>query len=199
MPTAKTVDQTRRMPRLIWVFAGRTCNHFVGFVTRRLIYLIFTEIRRLWSLTSFDDFKIVKVAVENSFLNNQTHGNVDAADFQNIFYILLSFYSAPTCCSLNNHEIFYPYPYMYLHSNKNEPPHDKTNNVAVRPEKTQISLDIRPVWSESSLSVWINLGSLATHWAHSEDSDRTGRIYRLIWVFAGRTLILLCFVMSWLK
>ena len=29
-------DQTGRMPRLIWVFAGRTC-HFVGFVMRRLI------------------------------------------------------------------------------------------------------------------------------------------------------------------
>ena len=28
-------DQTRRMPRLIWVFAGRT-GHFVGFVMRRL-------------------------------------------------------------------------------------------------------------------------------------------------------------------
>ena len=28
-------DQTGWMPRLIWVFAGRTC-HFVGFVTRRL-------------------------------------------------------------------------------------------------------------------------------------------------------------------
>ena len=32
---------------------------------------------------------------------------------------------------------------------------------------------------------------LATHWAHSEDSDQTGRIPRLIWAFAGRTLILL--------
>ena len=30
-------DQTRWMPRLICVFAGRTC-HFVGFVMRRLIY-----------------------------------------------------------------------------------------------------------------------------------------------------------------
>ena len=29
-------DQTWRKPRLIWVFAGRTCD-FVGFVTRRLI------------------------------------------------------------------------------------------------------------------------------------------------------------------
>ena len=61
----------------------------------------------------------------------------------------------------------------------------------VRPAKTQISLGIRPVWSESSLSAWRNLGPLATHWAHSEDSDPTGRIPRLIWVFAGRTLILL--------
>ena len=73
----------------------------------------------------------------------------------------------------------------------NEPRHDKTNKVNVRPTKTQISLGIRPVWSESSLSAWRNLGSLATHWSHSEDSDQSWRTPRLIWVFAGRTLILL--------
>ena len=28
-----------------------------------------------------------------------------------------------------------------------EPRHDKTNNLSVRPAKTQISLGIRPVWS----------------------------------------------------
>ena len=39
----------------------------------------------------------------------------------------------------------------------------------VRPAKTKISLWIRPVWSESSLSAWRKLGSLATHWVHSED------------------------------
>ena len=33
----------------------------------------------------------------------------------------------------------------------NEPPRDKTNKMAVRPAKTQISLGIRSVWSESSL------------------------------------------------
>ena len=37
------------------------------------------------------------------------------------------------------------------------------------PGKTQISLGIRPVWLESSLSAWRKLGSLATHWVHSED------------------------------
>ena len=65
-----------------------------------------------------------------------------------------------------------------------EPPHDKTNKVTVR-----------PVWSESSLSAWRKFGSLATHWTHSEDSDQTGRMPRVIWVFAGRTVISL--VLSW--
>ena len=57
--------------------------------------------------------------------------------------------------------------------------------------KTLISLGIRLVWSGFSLSAWRKLGSLATQWAHSEDSDQTGRMPRLIWVFAGRTAILL--------
>ena len=67
----------------------------------------------------------------------------------------------------------------------------KTNKVTVRPAKTRISLGFHPVWSESSMSTWRNLGSLATHWAHSEDSDQTGQVPRLIWVFAGCTVILL--------
>ena len=50
---------------------------------------------------------------------------------------------------------------------------------------------IRPVRSESSLSAWMKLGSLATHWVHSKDSDQTG----WIWVFAGCTVILL--VLPW--
>ena len=62
----------------------------------------------------------------------------------------------------------------------------KSTKWHVRPMKTQISLGIRPVWSESSLSARTKLDSLATHWAHSEDSDQTGRMPRLIWVFAGR-------------
>ena len=72
-----------------------------------------------------------------------------------------------------------------------EPHHDKTNKMTVRPSKTQISLGIRPVWSESSLSAWRKLGSLATQWAHSEDSDQIGRMPRLIWAFAGCTVTLL--------
>ena len=53
----------------------------------------------------------------------------------------------------------------------------------------------RPVLSESSLSAWRNLGSLATHWANSENADQTGRMPRLIWVIAGRKASLL--VLTW--
>ena len=63
--------------------------------------------------------------------------------------------------------------------------------MALRPAKTQISLGIHPVWSESSLSAWRKVGSLATHWTHSEGSDQTGRMPRLIWVFVGSIATLL--------
>ena len=69
--------------------------------------------------------------------------------------------------------------------------HDKTNRMSVCSAKTEISLGIRPVWSDSSLSAWRKLVSSATHWAHSEDSDQTGRMPRLIRVFSRRRVILL--------
>ena len=66
---------------------------------------------------------------------------------------------------------------------QSEPRHVKTNKVSVRPAKTQISLGIRPVWSESSLPAWRKLPI--------EHTAKTGRMPRLIWVFAGCTLTLL--------
>ena len=81
----------------------------------------------------------------------------------------------------------------------NEPPHDKTNKMTVRPAKTQISLGIRPVWSESLLCTqWVAKDPSFLH-ANSEDSDQTGRMPRLIWVFAGRTYHFVGFVMRRLK
>ena len=74
--------------------------------------------------------------------------------------------------------------------------HDKTKKVSVRPAKTQISLGISLVWSESSLSTRSRFGSWATTKAHSEySSDQTWRMPRLIWVFAGRTSHFVGFVM----
>ena len=72
-----------------------------------------------------------------------------------------------------------------------EPRNDKTNKLSVRPAKTQISLGISPVWSESSLCAeWVATDPRFLH-ADNEDSDQTGRMPRLIWVFAGRTFTLL--------
>ena len=72
-----------------------------------------------------------------------------------------------------------------------EPWHDKTNNMAVRPVKTQISLGIRPVWSEYLLCAqWVAKDPSFLH-MDSEDSDQTGQMPRLIWVFTGRTATLL--------
>ena len=75
-----------------------------------------------------------------------------------------------------------------------EPPHDKTNKILCSQRR------LRSAWAstqsdQSSLSAWRKLRSLATYWAQSKDSDQTGRMPRLIWVFARRRVILL--VLSW--
>ena len=57
----------------------------------------------------------------------------------------------------------------------------------------------RPVWSKSSLSAWRKIVSLATLGAHSEDSDQTWRMPRLIWVFARCTCRFVDFVMKLLN
>ena len=62
---------------------------------------------------------------------------------------------------------------------------------------------LRSAWAsaqydQSSLSAWRKFGFLATHWVHSKDSDQTGQMPRLIWVFAGRTCRFVGFVMCWL-
>ena len=72
-----------------------------------------------------------------------------------------------------------------------EPRHDKTNKVTVRLAKTQISLGIRPVWSESLLCAqWVTKDPSFLH-ADSEGSDQTRQMHRLIRVFAGHTVTLL--------
>ena len=56
----------------------------------------------------------------------------------------------------------------------------KPTNWYVRPARTQISLDIHPVLSESSLCAqWAAKDPSFLH-ADSEDSDQTGRMPRLI-------------------
>ena len=59
---------------------------------------------------------------------------------------------------------------------------------------------LRSAWAsaqsdQSSLSAWRNIGPLTIYWVLSEDTDQTGRMPRLIWVFAGRTDNFVGFVM----
>ena len=62
----------------------------------------------------------------------------------------------------------------------------------VRTAKTQIN--IFPVWSESSLCNWWIAKDLSFLHTDSKDTDQTGRMPRLIRVFAGRTVHFVGFV-----
>ena len=66
----------------------------------------------------------------------------------------------------------------------------KPTKWQVRPANTQISLGICPVWSVFTVCM---KKAWATHWVHSKDSDQTGQMPRLIWVFTGRKATLLVF------
>ena len=94
-----------------------------------------------------------------------------------------------------------PWPLCYLSCLMTKP-----HVRHVRPRR------LRSAWAsgqsdQSSLSAWRKLGSLATHWVDSEDSDQTGQMPRLIWsdwADAQADLSLhwahshfVCFVMRW--
>ena len=68
-----------------------------------------------------------------------------------------------------------------------KPQREKTYPLTYASTKIQISLHIRAVWYESSLSAWWSFASLAIQNLPSEKSGQTARMRRLIWLFAGRT------------
>ena len=82
-------------------------------------------------------------------------------------------------------------PFIY------EPHHDKTNKMSVHPAKTQISLGIRPVWSESSLwAQWVAMDPSFLH-ADTEDwSDWADALADLSLRWAHTHFV--GFVVSWL-
>ena len=73
-----------------------------------------------------------------------------------------------------------------------EPSHDKTNKIEVHQWR------LRSAWASAQSDQSLGCAPSVLH-ADSEDSDRTGQMPRLTWVFAGRTVTLLVFVMSRIK
>ena len=76
---------------------------------------------------------------------------------------------------------------------EDEPPRDKTNKMVCAPAKTQISMGIRQVWSESSLCAqWVAKDPSFLH-ADSEDSTPTADAQAdLILRWAHKTLCWFC-------
>ena len=56
-----------------------------------------------------------------------------------------------------------------------EPPHDKTDKMACAPSEDSDQPGHPPSLIRVFTAAWRKLGPLATHWAHSEYSDQTGR------------------------
>ena len=144
----------------------------------------------VWNLVSEAEFDTHKTRL---FKENLLYA---VQNRENVYFTMMILYDYK--CSMSWRFLIQPLfsvPFQTWH----EPRHDKTNKMSVRPAKTQINLCIRPDWSESSLCAqWVAKDPSFLH-ADSEDSDQTGRMPRLIWVFTGRTVFFVGFVMRRLK
>ena len=76
-----------------------------------------------------------------------------------------------------------------------EPPHDKTNKMAVSSVNTQISLGICPVWSESLLCAQYVAKDPSFLHVDSEDSDQSG--WTPDWPESSLGAHAILFVLSW--
>ena len=144
------------MPRLIWVFPGRTLSLLVCHVATQNT-LVLKNKRKIWGLNL-----LVIIGRKKCWC-----------------------YSV--CCSGSSRGI-----QIWATS------WQKPTKWHVCPAKTQISLGICSVWSETSLCAQKVAKDPTFLHADSEDSDQTGWMPRLIWVFAGRTGHFVDFVLRWL-
>ena len=182
---SKDSDQTGRMPRLIWVFAGRTLT------------LLALSCRGSYNLCSRNQMQTYRIPIRET-------ASIDNLDFKvniltNELIRILDKFVIFLC-------VFFPFSVTWYNHNlstENEKCHEKMSHLEtkptkwhVRPAKTQISLGIRPVWLESSLCTQWEAKDTSILQLDSKHSDQTGRMPRLIWVFAGRTCHFVGFVIS---
>ena len=111
-----------------------------------------------------------------------------------IFVYSIHIINSSSCISINNQ--LKPYTSIHVKSLRFEPQHDKTNKMTVHPVTTPISLDIHPVWSESSLCAqWVAKDPSFLH-ADSEDSNQTGQMPRLICLLDAHSSCWFCHVVA---
>ena len=123
---------------------------------------------------------------------------IESSIMSTTFFPIISLYGSFGCLGKQSFHLICPIAKRYAACS---PPSDASHKMSRDMTKPTMWLcaqrRLRSAWASSPpriirvFAAWRKLGSLATHWAHSEDSEQTGRVPRLIWVFAGRTLILL--------
>ena len=102
----------------------------------------------------------------------------------------LSFYANETTSSLHGRPCRDLYPQCFNNpetvttvTSRVESEHNKTNTTTCALSEYIISLSIRKVWS-----VFVVHQKKGTHIAHSEDSDQTGWMLKLMLFLSGRTV-----------
>ena len=162
------------MPRLIRVFTG-CIDHFVGFIM-------------LW----LKWFCCVTGNVSCIFFVKWVSWNPDQKIWLPVLTIMLfTFYGCMLFRILCYDEKAVENCLLNVVSCINEPDMTKPTKWVCAQRRLRSAWASPPLWSESSrCAQWVAKDS-SFHHVGSEDSDQTGQMPRLIWVFAGRTLNLL--------
>ena len=160
-------DKTAQMLRLTWAFTSRLCEKYHNLMS--------------WLKYSSSPYH---------YHSNKIEPCHEKRDLNVVYFVIFRM-------CIHSHSIgpetwLFVWSFILFHMRHSM---TKPTMWPVRPAKTQISLGIRPVWSESSLCAqWAD--PMFLH-ADVEDSDQTGRMSRLVWVFAGRTCHFVDFFVLW--
>ena len=172
MQTAKT-DQTGRMPRLIWVFAGCT-GIFVGFVMWWLIWSKRRKQKRSGLFRVFTVCQYMSVRKQDHYGKYQNK----VLDWYNLYFLCIQ------------HVPF------KLHRFDDIWQETQMSGNVTKPTKSWRALgkdsDQRPVWSESAVC-------MKKPWVISFPSSAQQRLWSDCIQTAGRTCCFVGFVMLWLK
>ena len=134
-------DQTRRMPRLIWVFPGPK-GHIIGFVVLWLNIMIFWGVRKMntflvWKCASCENVQLFNIFIKSDGFSKGSQ----------VFYNFLISKALDICKHSSHWARKLQEPTFYYAEfgvcvllwghfwNANEPQHDKTNKMTCAPSK----------------------------------------------------------------